>query len=262
MAEKQETLNTAPDDIGTEDSEGRWVSEGGVARRCWRCRMSASGRLGTCASPAGSPGTQEPLFHSGHDKTVHWGYFSRSLKPLVEIDSGDLVTIETLTHHACDDYDRMISGDPGAESVYPLDQGQKERRPPRRRSDGRHGVRARRRRRLRRPHLHRTGRGARRRARRPARSADRRHQAAAGANPAYKRQGLRQQRGNLVGLSVRRAADRAEAARGDHDLRGRCERRKELGAGRLQLPLGRRRPIRSGWSTRSSIIPACRSTTA
>jgi len=51
-------------------------------------------------------------------KTVHWGYFSRSLKPLIEVDSGDFVTIETLTHHAYDDHARMIEGDPGAESVF------------------------------------------------------------------------------------------------------------------------------------------------
>lgn len=50
--------------------------------------------------------------------TVHWGYFSKSLKPRVEINSGDFVTIEALTHHAYDDYDRMIKGDPGVESVY------------------------------------------------------------------------------------------------------------------------------------------------
>jgi len=50
--------------------------------------------------------------------TVHWGYFSKSLKPKVEINSGDFVTIESLTHHAYDDYDRMIKGDPGVESVY------------------------------------------------------------------------------------------------------------------------------------------------
>ncbi len=49
---------------------------------------------------------------------VHWGYFSRSLKPLIEISSGDTVTIETLTQHASDDPDLMICGDPGAESVF------------------------------------------------------------------------------------------------------------------------------------------------
>jgi acetamidase/formamidase len=52
------------------------------------------------------------------DKTVHWGYFSKVLKPVIAIDSGDFVTVECLTHQASDDYDRMIKGDPGAESVY------------------------------------------------------------------------------------------------------------------------------------------------
>src|SRR5712672_3284454 len=51
-------------------------------------------------------------------ETVHWGYFSRSLKPVLAVDSGDFVTIETLTHHAYDDHARMIAGDPGAESVF------------------------------------------------------------------------------------------------------------------------------------------------
>ena len=51
-------------------------------------------------------------------ETVHWGYFSRSLKPVLSIESGDFVTIETLTHHAYDDHARMIAGDPGAESVF------------------------------------------------------------------------------------------------------------------------------------------------
>ncbi len=49
---------------------------------------------------------------------MHWGFFSRSLKPLVEIVSGDTITVETLTQHASDDPERMIMGDPGAESVF------------------------------------------------------------------------------------------------------------------------------------------------
>jgi acetamidase/formamidase/AraC-like DNA-binding protein len=49
---------------------------------------------------------------------VHWGFFSRELKPLIEIMSGDTVTVETLTQHASDDPERMIVGDPGAESVF------------------------------------------------------------------------------------------------------------------------------------------------
>ena len=52
------------------------------------------------------PGTSTPQDRKNHyfipatDKTVHWGYFSKLLKPLIELDSGDYVTIEALTHHA------------------------------------------------------------------------------------------------------------------------------------------------------------------
>ena len=50
--------------------------------------------------------------------TVHWGFFSKNLEPQLEVSSGDIVTIETLTHQASDDRERMIAGDRGAESVY------------------------------------------------------------------------------------------------------------------------------------------------
>src|SRR6184192_3896188 len=40
------------------------------------------------------------------------------VKPQVEIDSGDFITIEALTHHANDDAERMVKGDRGAESVF------------------------------------------------------------------------------------------------------------------------------------------------
>jgi acetamidase/formamidase/AraC-like DNA-binding protein len=49
---------------------------------------------------------------------VHWGFFSRALKPLIEIASGDTITVETLSQHASDDPERMIMGDSGAESVF------------------------------------------------------------------------------------------------------------------------------------------------
>ncbi|HEY4185191.1 MAG TPA: acetamidase/formamidase family protein [Polyangia bacterium] len=55
------------------------------------------------------------------DKTVHWGYFSKNLPPLVEVTSGDFVTIETVTHHANDDHERMVKGDPGVESIFHWD---------------------------------------------------------------------------------------------------------------------------------------------
>ena len=51
-------------------------------------------------------------------ETIHWGYFSPTLAPQLTIDSGDMVTVETLTHHANDDAERMVQGDPGIESVF------------------------------------------------------------------------------------------------------------------------------------------------
>jgi acetamidase/formamidase/AraC-like DNA-binding protein len=51
-------------------------------------------------------------------ETVHWGYFSRNLSPVLTVRSGDFVTIECLTHHAYDDYERMIAGDPAAEAIF------------------------------------------------------------------------------------------------------------------------------------------------
>ncbi|VVE79860.1 acetamidase/formamidase family protein [Pandoraea sputorum] len=50
--------------------------------------------------------------------SVHWGYLSHDLAPVLTVASGDTVTVETLTQHATDDWARMIQGDPGAESVF------------------------------------------------------------------------------------------------------------------------------------------------
>ena len=50
--------------------------------------------------------------------TVHWGYFSKVVKPALTLKPGDRATIETLTHHANDDYERMIKDDPAAEAIF------------------------------------------------------------------------------------------------------------------------------------------------
>ncbi len=79
---------------------------------------------GTLISPAvaqtavGQQGRPNHHYVPASADTVHWGYFSKLLKPVVEVDSGDYVTIEALTHHANDDAERMVKGDPGAESVF------------------------------------------------------------------------------------------------------------------------------------------------
>ena len=73
---------------------------------------SASGATG---DDAGGP---KHYYVPATPDTVLWGYFSKVAKPVLEIESGDFVTIETLTHHANDDAERMVKGDPGAEAVF------------------------------------------------------------------------------------------------------------------------------------------------
>jgi acetamidase/formamidase len=48
--------------------------------------------------------------------TVHWGYFDPRLEPVLTVAPGDLVAIETLTHHAGDAPDLLM--DPGIADVY------------------------------------------------------------------------------------------------------------------------------------------------
>ncbi|GAB4064872.1 acetamidase/formamidase family protein [Ancylobacter sonchi] len=60
----------------------------------------------------------EPLRVRANADTVHWGFLSRDILPVLRVRSGSEVVIETLTQHASDDYERMIRGDVGAESVF------------------------------------------------------------------------------------------------------------------------------------------------
>ena len=64
------------------------------------------------------PGKANHWYVPASDQTVHWGYLSKRLTPVIEVEYGDYVTVECLTHQAGDDPGRMIKGDSGAESVY------------------------------------------------------------------------------------------------------------------------------------------------
>jgi len=44
--------------------------------------------------------------------------FSNGVEPNLVASSGDTIDIELITHHAGDDYDKMIKGDPGVEDIY------------------------------------------------------------------------------------------------------------------------------------------------
>jgi acetamidase/formamidase len=71
-------------------------------------------------TPAGRTDVSDRRHHHlpANARTIHWGYFSRSLPPVLTVRSGDTVTVETLTQHATDDAARMIEGDDGAQSVF------------------------------------------------------------------------------------------------------------------------------------------------
>lgn len=78
-----------------------------------------AGRNAPASHKPGSTATQTRHHHLPVDAArVHWGFFSRALLPVVEVASGDTITVETLSQHASDDSGRMIAGDPGAESVF------------------------------------------------------------------------------------------------------------------------------------------------
>ena len=242
------------------DSERRsflksaFLASGGAAA-AW----AASGALTNPASAETRPG--QPTYHylPATADTVHWGYFSKLLKPQLEVDSGDYVTIETLTHHANDDAERMVKGDPGAESVFLWT---KDKKGVNRRGAGPIDGKLlgpRRGRRLRRAHLHRSGLYPRRRAGRHPRSPNHRREAAALRQSGLRRQVVRQQRGGMVGLPVQAtlspSRNRARSARSTKSTpAGSATGRRQY-----TISAGRRKPIRSASFTKSSTIPACRS---
>lgn len=87
----------------------------GAAALLWAIASLGSGAWwGTTAIAQ----TEADHYLPANADTVHWGYFSQSLAPKLVVDSGDTITVETLTHHANDDASLMVTGDPGAESVY------------------------------------------------------------------------------------------------------------------------------------------------
>ncbi len=106
-------------------------ASGGAAstdQRGWPVKALASKQpqprlpAGDVSGEAVSDGTpsRPPTHHrlSVNASTIHWGYFSRGLEPVLEIRSGDTVEIETLTQHASDAPDLMIRGDAAAEDVF------------------------------------------------------------------------------------------------------------------------------------------------
>jgi acetamidase/formamidase len=102
------------------DAERRGFLKSAFATGGAAAAWATGAALVSPASAQSVAGPGRPAYHylPATAETVHWGYFSKVLPPRIEIDSGDYITIEALTHHANDDAERMIKGDPGAESVF------------------------------------------------------------------------------------------------------------------------------------------------
>jgi acetamidase/formamidase len=128
MIEPSEQASRAADTSGDQEPgrrdflKGALVA-GSVAASAGASAVAAYAQGGV--QPGRVPGTTNHYYVPATDRSVHWGYFSKSLKPLIEVSSGDFVTLEVLTHHANDDASRMITGDPGAESVFFWDRQRK-----------------------------------------------------------------------------------------------------------------------------------------
>lgn len=116
-------------DRGDEDgSSRRDFIQGALAGAVAMGSLGAAARANAQAAPAAAAPTKTTLSHHyvpANASTVHWGYFSKNLKPVVEVQSGDFVTVETITHHANDDAERMVKGHPGIESIYHWDKTKK-----------------------------------------------------------------------------------------------------------------------------------------
>eukprot|EP01023_Acetabularia_acetabulum_P044945 TRINITY_DN4541_c0_g1_i1.p1 TRINITY_DN4541_c0_g1~~TRINITY_DN4541_c0_g1_i1.p1 ORF type:complete len:404 (-),score=72.83 TRINITY_DN4541_c0_g1_i1:450-1661(-) len=50
--------------------------------------------------------------------TVHWGYVYDGLEAAMTVNSGEEFYVEMATHHAGDDYHKMVRGDAGMEDIY------------------------------------------------------------------------------------------------------------------------------------------------
>src|SRR5499427_1599059 len=122
MSDDASSTHQIPDEHGRRDFLKGTLLAGAAAVTATAPTLAAPAAQ---AQPGMVPGTRNHYYVPANDKTVHWGYFSKLLKPLVEVNSGDFVTIEVLTHHANDDAERMVKGDPGAESVFFWDKQRK-----------------------------------------------------------------------------------------------------------------------------------------
>ncbi|MEK5058466.1 acetamidase [Paenibacillus sp. FSL H7-0326] len=69
-----------------------------------------------------SEASSKPETHylAANADNVRWGNIGKG-DPVLTVNSGDIVTVEAITHHSGDDYERMIEGDAGVEDIFHWD---------------------------------------------------------------------------------------------------------------------------------------------
>jgi acetamidase/formamidase/AraC-like DNA-binding protein len=117
-----------PPGVFRNQQAGKLVERENAAQRGWPLSALANPRhkhrstiTGRSSNSPDLDGDHNKALHhrlAVSSKNVHWGYFSRSLRPVLEIHSGHTVEVETLTQHASDDPELMIRGDAAAEDVF------------------------------------------------------------------------------------------------------------------------------------------------
>ncbi|GAQ78765.1 acetamidase/formamidase [Klebsormidium nitens] len=72
---------------------------------------SGSGLPSQCSGPSTS-------YLPANSSTVRWGYYDLFQDPVAYVQSGDIITVEVITHEAGNDWAKMIQGDPGVSDIY------------------------------------------------------------------------------------------------------------------------------------------------
>lgn len=97
----------------TQVVDGNWGVHSVIPKKIFEAyeegTYSAIGSIGPAVERAAPLSADLPL----NLKNVHCGYFSKELDPVLTVTSGQEVVVEMATHHACDDWDKMIAGDEG-----------------------------------------------------------------------------------------------------------------------------------------------------
>ncbi|MFS0869166.1 acetamidase/formamidase family protein [Paenibacillus xylanilyticus] len=71
-------------------------------------------------------GVSEPRTHvlKANSENIRWGNIGKG-DAVLTVNSGDIVTVEAITHHSGDDYERMIQGDAGIEDIFHWNESEK-----------------------------------------------------------------------------------------------------------------------------------------